>query len=271
LAGLNVSELLQYNLLHVDSAWLERPEVDIFHDRTLPPSGRSKLGNFPNQLLLKAPLDILVRSIRMEAGHIRYGEKDARTKEVGTLTFDGVRGRMTNMSNVADAVAADPWWQIDLRGVFLRHSPISALFRFDMRNPSGRFSVDASLQSLDAPALDSVMRPLAKASMRSFHLDRLDAHITGDEGGARGDVRLRYDHLRLELLKTGPDSGSLSKKPLLSFLVNRLAVRQDNPSGTSPERTAQGLSARDPQKSFFNLIWKTLYDGVRKIVLKVDR
>jgi len=269
LAGLNISELLQYNSLHVDSAWLDGPEVDIFHDRTLPPSGRSKLGNFPSQLLLRVPLDILVRSIRTEGGRIRYGEKDARTKEVGTLAFDEVRGRVTNVTNVADAIRADPWWQIDLRGVFLGHSPITGLFKFDMRNPSGRFSVDASLQSLDAPALDSVMRPLAKASMRSFHLDRLDAHITGDEGGAKGDVRLRYDHLRVELLKTGPDSGSLSKKPLLSFLVNRIAVREDNPSGTKPERTAPAVSTRDPQKSFFNLIWKTLYDGVRKIVLKV--
>ena len=140
-----------------------------------------------------------------------------------------------------------------------------------MRNPSGRFSVDASLQSLDAPALDSVMRPLAKASMRSFHLDRLDAHITGDERGAKGDVRLRYEHLRLELLKTGPDSGSLSKSPPVVLSGQPDCRAPGQPLGDRPERNALGVSARDNQKSFFNLIWKTLYDGVRKIVLKVDR
>lgn len=270
LGGFNMAELLLYNFLHVDSAHLLGPQVHIYHDRTLLPSPKTKLGKYPQQLLLKAPIDILVRRVVAENGQISYGEKAPQTKEQGTLTFDRVGGLLSNITNVGDAIAQNPRWIVDLRALFLGHSPIQAVFTFYLGSSDGRFAVDAHLRDLDAPALDPVTRALAKASVRSFHLDSLEAHITGDEHGAKGDVRMRYDHLRLDLLRAGPDSGSLSKKPLLSFLVNQVLVHEDNPSGGKQERVAVDvIQNRDEHKSFFNLIWKTLFGGVRQIALKV--
>jgi hypothetical protein len=270
LGGLNIAELLLYNYVHVDSAHLESPQIHIYHDRTLLPSPFTKMGKYPQQLLQKAPIDILVRRMLVRDGQISYAEKTPRTKETGTLTFERVDGLLSNITNVPDAIARDPRWTVDLKALFLGYSPITALFTFYLGSPGGRFSVDARLSDLDAPALDPVTRPLAKASVRSFHLDTLVTHITGDQHGARGDVRMRYHDLRLELLRTTPDSGVLSKKPLLSFLVNRVLVYKDNPPGGKQERVAVGVTQnRDEHKSFFNLIWKTLFGGVRQIALKV--
>jgi hypothetical protein len=270
LGGINMAELLLYNYLHVDSAHLLGPQIHIYHDRTLLPSPNTKMGKYPQQLLSKAPIDILVRRVVAENGRISYGEKTLQTNQEGVLTFDRVNGVLANITNMSDAIALDPRWTVDLRALFLGHSPIHALFTFYLNSPEGRFVVDAHLRDLDAQALDPVTRPLAKASVRSLHLDTLVTHITGDEHGARADVRMRYDHLKLELLRTAPDSGGLSKKPLLSFLVNQLLVHEDNPSGGKQERVAVGVTQnRDEHKSFFNLIWKTLFGGVKQIVLKV--
>jgi hypothetical protein len=265
--GLNISELILDNLIKVDSAELVRPVIHISNDRTMPPSGLSKMGRYPQQLLAKAPLDILLRRLHISGGTLTYAEKNAKTKRWGTLSFDRVRGLLTHVTNESRAIAVDPWWTADLRADFLGHSPLEARFSFDLKDPSGRFMLQAHIRDLDAPALDTVTQALAKASVRSFHLDELSVNLTGDERQARADVHMRYDHLTLELLKA--DSGRVAPKPLLSFLVNHLAVHADNPSGSDAERTALGVTqTRDPYKSFFNLIWKTMFTGIRTIALK---
>lgn len=256
LRGFNISEMLLYAYLHVDSVHLERPRVRIYHDRTEPPDPRSKVGRYPNQMLQKAPIDILIRKLSATGATVEYAEKNPANQAVGTLGFDHVQALLTNVTNLP----GDPRWTARFAGDCLGHSPISALFTFYLADPSGRFAVDAHIENLDAPALDPLTRALAKASLKSFHMDRLDAHIAGDENGATGEVRMRYDHLRLELLR----ADTTKRKPLLSLLVNTIAVRTGNPDGV-----ATGLrQSRDPHKSFFNLIWKTLYSGVKQIAIR---
>ncbi|HTJ15116.1 MAG TPA: hypothetical protein VL547_23935 [Dinghuibacter sp.] len=256
LYGVNMSEMLLYAYLHVDSAHLERPDIRIYHDRTQPPDTRSKVGRYPQQLLQKAPIDILIRRLSASSAAVEYAEKNPATDAVGTLSFDHVGALLSNVTNLP----GDPRWTARFDGYCLGRSPISALFTFYLGEPSGRFSLDAHIGNLDAAALNPLTGALAKASTGSFHMDRLDARITGDENGATGDVRMRYDHLRLTLLK----GDTARRKPLLSFLVNTLAVRSGNPNGV-----ATGVrQTRDPHKSFFNLIWKTLYAGVKQIALR---
>ena len=265
LGGLDIEELLLYNFLHADTVNLLAPSVTISHDRTLPFAPREKQGNYPNQLVLKAPLDILVRKIHTEGGRISYAEKNAKTQRTGTLTFEGVNGLISNMTNVPEAIARDPWWTVGLHASFMGQSPVAALFSFDLRNTSGRFEVKAHLEDLDAPALDPLTQALASTSLSSLHVDSLETQMEGDEHGARASVRMRYDHLRVELLRPH----GLSKKPLLSMLANGFLVRADNPGSGAPERVARDVSQpKDPYKSFFNLIWKTLYAGVREIAVK---
>jgi hypothetical protein len=275
LFGLNISELLQFNGLRIDSADLMDPQVHITHDRTYPPSGHSNLGKYPNQLLLKAPMDIQVRRIRVEDGSLSYGEKNPATFKWGTLTFGHVHGLLTQVTNDSASITENPWWRADLYAGFLGSSPLHAVFAFDGRSPSGKFTVEASLKDLDADHLNPVITALAKASVSSFHLDQLSCVISGDEHGASGSLHMRYRGLQLELFKAGAaktaaqPSGHLSRKPLLSFLVNKLALYPDNPTGKKAERVAIGVAqTREPTKSFFNLIWKTMFQGIRTIAVR---
>lgn len=258
LFGLNISELLLFNRLRVDSADLKHAEIHITHDRMYPPSGRSNLGKYPNQLLLKAPLDILARRIRVEDGRLTYGEKSGSTLQWGILTFGHVHGLLTQVTNDPAAIAENPWWKADLYADFLGSSPLHALFAFYLGSPSGKFTVEASLKDLDADRLNPVTAALAGASFQSFQLTQLSCLLSGDERQASGSLHMQYRNLKMEL-----------GKPFVSFVVNKLALHPDNPSGKKPERVAAGIiQVRDPTKSFFNLIWKTMFGGMRTIVLR---
>jgi hypothetical protein len=59
------------------------------------------------------------------------------------------------------------------------------------------------------------------------------------------------------------DSG-FRKKSIFSFLANTLVIKNENPSDNNEPRTGEGTFKRDPQGSFFNLIWKTVLLGILK-------
>jgi hypothetical protein len=71
--------------------------------------------------------------------------------------------------------------------------------------------------------------------------------------------------LKVNLLKEGED-GALKAKGLLSFIANALIVKDSNPSKNDPPRTARVNYERPAGASFFNLMWKSLFVGIRKIV-----
>ncbi|MNY54423.1 hypothetical protein D3C86_1902980 [compost metagenome] len=56
------------------------------------------------------------------------------------------------------------------------------------------------------------------------------------------------------------------KKGFLSFLANNLLIKDANPVKGEPARTADITFQRTPAASFFNLLWKSFFIGMREIV-----
>ncbi len=46
-----------------------------------------------------------------------------------------------------------------------------------------------------------------------------------------------------------------------------MVIHNENPSPGQPLRVAKPKFTRDPQKSFFNLVWKTIFTGIKETVL----
>jgi hypothetical protein len=64
-----------------------------------------------------------------------------------------------------------------------------------------------------------------------------------------------------------PDK-SLDKKGLLSFFANRLLVYKENPMKGEERKAISVRVQRDMTRSFFNLVWKTMFASAGEIVLR---
>ena len=53
---------------------------------------------------------------------------------------------------------------------------------------------------------------------------------------------------------------------MLTTIANGMVLHRDNPEG-GKLRIGHGFYARDPQKSFWNYLWKTSFAGVTDIVM----
>ena len=88
----------------------------------------------------------------------------------------------------------------------------------------------------------------------------LSFDMTGDDYKAGGQTTLVYDDLKMELLKK--DSGELVKKGFMSFIAN--ALMKNSNAGKEKVKPVTMTFTRDTTKSFFNLVWKTIFEGDKK-------
>jgi hypothetical protein len=63
------------------------------------------------------------------------------------------------------------------------------------------------------------------------------------------------------------DSGNVKKKNLMSLLTNAM-IKDANPSN-GVVRNGEINYQRDIYKSFFNLLWKSVFSGIKKTAQKL--
>lgn len=263
-----LSEWISSNRLKIDSIELRSPSIAVSMDRNAKPNPYSKKGQYPHQLVQKAPFGIDVRSLRVVDGTVTYTEKNNKNQLTGKLVFPAVRGHISNITNDPEMLKRSTICVADVRSGVMKTGFLHALFRFQLNDKAGQFSVRAAISKLNASQLQPLARAMTSTDLQSFNMHQLQYEIRGNENAGSGDLRMKYDDMDILLNKVEPD-GSLDRKGLISFLANRLVIYKENPDGDDGERIADNIGVqRDVSKSFFNFIWKTLYTAAGKIVLR---
>jgi hypothetical protein len=259
------------NILTVDTINLVSPKITVYKDRTQPADMSSKYGKYPHQLLQNAPFTIRISQVHIADARVTYIEKSHDSKMEAKMVFQKLNGAVTNVTNDDDDLEKNSKCIADLRGIFMDHSPIHAIFTFHLKEAaSGAFEVSADLEKLNAETLNPISLPLAQASVKTFDMQELHYYISGTEKIGTGNLRMIYKNLEVELNRKAGDDGTMKKKGLLSFLVNKLVVYPDNPIKDKERKALHIRIDRVPNKSFFNLVWKTLFASVKDITIRIE-
>lgn len=260
LTGVNIKKLIGYNELEVDLVSLQ-PAIRIFNDRTLPPESKSKVGNYPHQQILKLPLPVYIGKIRVDNALVSYRERAAKSAMTGDVYFSNVNATITNLTNVGERIKAQPILKLNAKARFLGAGILSTEWRFPLTTTNGAFTITGHLDGMDAPSLNSIIEPLAMASAKQGEIDGLNFTIDGTDTMAIGKILMNYHDLKMDLLKKSEGEG-LKKKGFLSFVAN--AIVKNNNYGNAPEQVNY---ERDQTRSFFNLVWKTIFEGAKKAAM----
>jgi hypothetical protein len=62
------------------------------------------------------------------------------------------------------------------------------------------------------------------------------------------------------------DEIGLDKKGLISIIANALVIKSDNPNRNNTVRRPPISFQRIPERGFFNLVWKTMLNGILKTI-----
>lgn len=256
------------NRLQVNLVELASPAISIHMDRNAKPNPYSKKGKYPHQLLQKAHFLIQVNKIKATDASVTYTETNNVTNMTGKLNFPSLSGTIDNITNDPDVIRHNPECVADIRGIILQTGKLNTVFRFKLNDKNGGFAAKATITTLNASQLQPLFTAMTAVDMQSFNMQRLDYSVNGNENAATGSLSMKYAEMDILINKVGAGK-SLDKKGFLSFLANRVLIYKENPMNDEEERKATGIVVqRDVTRSFFNLVWKTMFTSAGEIVLR---
>jgi hypothetical protein len=248
-----------------DSLLIARASIRVYRDLSYPRPNTTLVKKFPHQLISQLPLVLSVSKCIVRDGSIEYKEKNPKSGYAGRVQFAGASATISNITNERHRLQADPYCHLVFNAAFLGKIPLHAELALQIDAPDGHFRFSGGLQSFDGPVLNPLIEPMGLARIDKGIIHKTSFSFSGNNRGSNGRLTMLYDDLKLTLLKKNDDADSLQKKSLASFIAN-IIVKDANPTRSKPVRVADVQYQHDPNRSFFNLMWKSIFTGVKQTV-----
>ena len=263
LTGVDFKKLINDNILETQTASLQ-PLLKIFNDRTVAIDSSKVIVKYPQQSLVKLSFPFYIKKIIVNNGAVFYKEKARKSALTGIPNFTKINAELNNVTNIPAKIKENSIVSLKASTLFLGVAPLTTAWRLPLNLSDTTFTVTGKLGQMEAIALNTITEPLAMVSVNKGKIKELTFNLKCTNYKGVGEIVFLYNDLKVEVLKMSDDT--LKKKELLTILANTL-IKNNNPVN---DNTYIGNVdyKRDIQKSFFNLLWKSIFDGVKKTVIR---
>lgn len=261
-SNINFNELLERRTINTSNVKLMNGQMSIFLNREKPKRMDDKGQNFPHLALQRVPWDIIADTVILKNIKINYTEYNPKTSLKGTIFFDDLNGRIFNVTNDSATLSKKQFTNAYVQTYLMGRGKIDMHIKFDLTDPLGAFTYKGSLGEMQTGAINSLTKPMAMVMTSSGKINSLDFDMRGNLKGAGGKVVLKYDDLNVILMKQD-ERENFKKMGLISLFANALLLERANPSRNKPLRVANIYYSRPNEASFFNLMWKAIFAGLK--------
>jgi len=261
--GLDINKFINESSLQIQELALNM-SLKVYHDRAPNEDPTSKVGKYPHQLLLKIGMPINIQKAKIVNSFASYRERSKETKQVGNITFSHIEGIANNITNQSNLIQQNPICSFKGSGLLIGKAKCETEWRLFLNSTNGKFEINGSIGSVNYNEFNPLTKPLGLTTVDG-QLNSLKFNMLGNDNEASGDLVMLYNDLKLQSFKLNKETQILESKKGKSMATN-LFVKNNNPSNGNT-RNARFSVKRDNQKSFFNLIWKGVYDGIQNTIL----
>jgi hypothetical protein len=238
--------------------------ISVFNQNGLPEKPReSKIGKFPHQLLQLLDAPILVQKIQLKDVDVNYAVYNSESSQKGQISFQHTSGIIKNATNVEKIKAINPTMEVNLNTYLFGQGKLDVNFKFDLTAKDGAFSYNGVLHNFNARVLNQITKPLGLVRINRGNIDKLKFDFKANDLGAKGTVAFSYYDLSVALMKNDPEKDHLVTRGFLSFLANALIIKSENPGADGKLVPEYVNYSRPANTSFFNMIWKSLFTGIK--------
>ncbi|KFF09364.1 hypothetical protein [Chryseobacterium luteum] len=232
-------------------------DANIFRSKI--PKDDPKVKPLYSRLLRSIKIPMTVNHLDLKNSVLVYEEDTPESAGPGKLTFSSFNMSVKNL-NSAKAKGKPTRVDIKIDCSFMNLSPLSVNWNFDVADPNDRFSISGKTSNLPANGINPFIRPYLHVTATSGTIQEMLFNFKGNPAGLNGTFNLRHKELKIAVL----NKDNHEKKGVLTAVAN-LFIRSD--SGRFPETVAVENVERDPTKSFFNLFWKGIEQGLKKTLI----
>lgn len=260
-SGIDFTAFMKERSIVIDTITIQHAEISSYKNRQIAQSQREK--QLLNQTLRHLPIALDIRCLQFGPLDVVYQELTPEGVQPGKLTVTNLTGECLGLSN--RPAQNQSFLTIRSTGKLMGLANLQTTINFSLQDTSEQFTVNGQLGSLAMNQLNTLTEPLANLSIQNGRIDTLIFNITGNKHSSAVDLKLLYNGLEIELIKD--HDGQIRQRRLLSEAINDWVVYSSNPQyGTT--RIGTGTALRDPYKSQFNYLWKSLWPGLKSTLIK---
>ncbi len=263
LSGTDLKNLQKENRVLSRLLEIESPQIKVFNDKSRPEIKKIASDNFPALAFQRLPLSLSIDSLLVKEGNVYYREFNPKSRKIGTVSFEALNGTFSNVSNDPIVLKKNAWISSKIQAKFLGAPKLDVEIKWNMLDSAGAFTYAGTLQGVKAGYLNRLLEPIALVRAEEGQIDGVNFRVSANRFGAQVYTKLLYHDLKVAVLNES--DGSLEKKGLFSLFVNWVAVKKSNPRKSGEEPVVAQISYEHPQdRSFFNLMWKALFNGFKE-------
>lgn len=260
-SGIDFTAFMKERSIVIDTITIQHAEINSYKNRQIAQPQQEK--HLLNQTLRHLPITLDIRCIQFGPLNVVYQELTPEGVQPGKLTVTNLTGECLGLSN--RPAQNQSFLTIRSTGKLMGLANLQTTINFSLQDTSEQFTVNGQLGSLAMNQLNTLTEPLANLSIQNGRIDTLIFNITGNKHSSAVDLKLLYNGLEIELIKD--HDGQIRQRRLLSEAINDWVVYSSNPQyGTT--RIGTGTALRDPYKSQFNYLWKSLWPGLKSTLIK---
>jgi hypothetical protein len=265
------------SLYHIDlnALWAKKIVADtmriihssfkVYRDISMPLDSTSKVGNYPQELLMKLKIPLHLKKILFDQSLVIYKEKNGKTDSSASVRFNNVKASINNITNIKSEIERNNHCILNFSSSFLGMGAFNAKWTMLLHDSHGKFQIKASLGRMPATGINQLTLPMTLVRMDKGNLDRLELDFAGQDLYAEGPLSFEYDQLAVSVMKINKEENKYEKKDLTSVAANLIAKNSNPANGKL--RKVNVRNDRDIYRSVFNLMWKTTFKGLKETVL----
>lgn len=241
--------------LDITNVTLNKLDANIFRSK-IPKDDLSEKPMY-SELLRSIKFPMFVNNLDIKNSLLVYEEDTKKSDGPGKLTFSNFNLNVKNL-NSGKMKGKPTQVPITISCQFMNASPMKVNWSFDTANMNDAFAISGNISDLPASRINPFIEPYLKVRATGLISD-LIFDFKGTKRGIYGNMKMVNKDLKISVLKqTG------EKDKILSAIAN-VFVRTD--SGKYPESVEVEEVERDNTKSFFNLFWRGIEQGLKKTLI----
>ena len=247
--------------LKVDKIKLSNNKLELYNNKNKKmPTAKEKF--LWATLLRKIPLAFTLDTLILAHSRIDIHEKSALTKELSHLFFDDLNAQITGISTDSSVVHQQQYMMVKVNTRFLGEYYAELNLKIDLTSKQDNYWVNGKMGKMNARAFNQVLKPLFNAKVASGNIKKSSFNYFANSYKSKGKIEIEYEDLKLEI-----HSNVKHKKHFFSSLLANSVVKTHNLKHHRGYKQGEIASLRNKNKSFFNVLWKSLQSGIIDILI----
>ena len=246
----------QKKSMNLSNILLNGVDANIFRSKV--PKDDPSIKKMYSELLRSIKFPLFVGNLDIKNSILEYEEDTEKSDGPGKLIFGNFNLNVKNLNSgkMAGKPTVVP---ITIKTSFMNASPMNVKWSFDTSKMDDDFSISGNVADLPASRINPFIEPYLKIRATGS-IQNLVFNFRGSKTGINGSVNMKHKDLKVAVLK----KDSKEENKLLSAVAN---IFVKTTSDKYPESVTVDDVKRDPTKSFFNLFWKGIEEGLKKTLI----